>query len=117
MKVYGHRKYSGLYPENTLTMKYINYRELYPKWDYPFMRDNLASSRYPHQDFIINYLLGGEVVLTQFSRNRDVFSGALIDVEIAILTDGDYYWSNQLAYYVDKYNLKLPEAFVKHILK
>lgn len=113
MKVYGHREYSGLYPENILIMKYINYRELYPKWDYPFMRDNLASSRYPH----LNYLLGGKVVLTQLSRNRDVFSGDLIDGEIAILTDGDYYWFNQLAYYVDKYNLKLPEAFVKHILK
>lgn len=98
-------------------MKYINYQELNPKGNYPMMKDNLSKERYPNQDAIVHFLRNGEVVLSQLSRNKDVFDGSLIETEVLTLTDGVFYWSNLLAHYVDKYNLKLPEDFEKHILK
>ena len=32
------------------------------------------------------------------------------------MNDGIYSWSNDLAYYVEKYNLRLPADFVNHVL-
>lgn len=98
-------------------MKYINYQELNPKGNYPLMKDSLAKNKYPNQEAIVRFLRKGEVVLAQLSRNKDVFDGSVIESEVLTLTDGEYFWCNQLAHYVDKYNLRLPEEFEKHILK
>ena len=39
------------------------------------------------------------------------------DVENHVLGDTEYVWSDELIYYVEKYNAKLPNEFVNHILK
>lgn len=31
-------------------------------------------------------------------------------------TDGKYYWFSETIYYFEKYNLQLPDAFLKDIL-
>lgn len=97
-------------------MTYINYKELNPNGDYPFMRDSVSEASYSHKELIIAYLRKGTIVLAQLSRNIDVFTGELIGTEASVMTDGRHYWSNQLAYYVDKYNLRLPAEFEKFIL-
>ena len=37
--------------------------------------------------------------------------------ENRVLGDNEYVWSDELIYYVEKYNAKLPNEFVNHILK
>jgi len=54
--------------------------------------------------------------MAQLSRNRDIFTGERIPHEVLVMSDGDYYWPNYLAWYVEKYNLRMPEEFEKYIL-
>ena len=97
-------------------MTYINYKELNPHRELPLMRENMTEDGYPHQKLISDYLRKGTIVLAQLSRNKDIFTGELIDTEVLVMTDGEHYWCNQLAYYVDKYNLRLPREFEEFIL-
>ena len=48
---------------------------------------------------------------------RDIFTGDTISYENRVLGDNEYVWSDELIYYVEKYNAKLPNEFVNHILK
>ena len=96
--------------------KYIGYEELEAGHNYPRLRDNLAALPYPHKDKIIHYLLDGEIEAAKVSRDRDIFTGKLIPTEVLIMSDGTFLWCNVLAYYIDKYNLRLPKDFEEHIL-
>lgn len=80
------------------------------------MTDSMEKERYAEQDKIVRFLETGEVVLAQLSRNRDVFDNSVIPTEVLVLTDGKYMWCNHLAYYVDKYNVRLPKDIENHIL-
>ena len=97
-------------------MAYINFSELKPNKGYPLMTDSMETKRYEGQDTIVKFLQRGELVLAQFSRNRDVFDNSVIPAEVLVLADGKYMWCNHLAHYVDKYNVRLPRDFEKHIL-
>ena len=48
---------------------------------------------------------------------HDIFTGDTISYENCVLGDNKYIWSNELIYYVEKYNAELPDEFIKHILK
>ena len=48
---------------------------------------------------------------------KDVFTGDQISNEMIGMNDGEYTWFNTLAYYVEKYNLRLPKEFEDKILK
>lgn len=47
---------------------------------------------------------------------KDVITGESIKMECLGMNDGEYTWFNILAYYVKKYNLRLPEEFERKIL-
>ena len=96
---------------------YIGYEELAPGHDFPLMKDCMEKKPYPHKEAIIKYLRNGTVEFARLSRAKDVFSGEYIPFEILGMTDGKYFWSNILAWYVDKYNVRLPKEFEAHILK
>lgn len=83
---------------------------------FPSMREHFQSKKYENQDKIATYLKTGTPVMTQTSYARDVFTGALLGYEKVFYNDGVYAWSNDLAYYVEKYNLKLSDDFMKHAL-
>ena len=51
------------------------------------------------------------------SNISDIFTGDTISYENRVLGDNEYVWSDELIYYVEKYNAKLPNEFVNHILK
>lgn len=46
----------------------------------------------------------------------DFFTGEVVMFPDHGRSDGVYRWGESLAYYVDKYNLKLPDDFVSHVL-
>ena len=96
---------------------YIGYEELESGRGFPLMKDFMEKEPYPSKDAIIQYLRNGDMVLARVSRIKDVFSGEYIPFEVLIMTDGKYFWSNILAWYVDKYNVRLPKEFEAHILK
>ena len=98
-------------------MKILNqYEEFGQGMGFPSMREFFQSDKYENQDKIARYLRTGTPVMVQTSMARDVFTGAPLGIEKVFVNDGVYGWSTDLAYYVEKYNLKLPDAFMKHAL-
>ena len=97
-------------------MELISFAELEPGLDLPKLADSIESGPYPHKEEIIHFLLNGNIEFVRVSRVRDVFTGEYIPTEVRVMQDGDYCWSNVLAWYVDKYNVRLPREFEEHIL-
>ena len=97
-------------------MIFIGFEELEPGHNYPKLKESMESEAYPHKEEIIQYLLNGNVEFVRVSRAKDVFTGEYRPREVRVMRDGDYYWPNLLAWYVDKYNVRLPREFEEHIL-
>ena len=97
-------------------MKIINYKELAPKREHPSIQQYLEKEQYPNQDKIVHFLKNGKIEFAQMSRSRDIFTGERIPMEVLGMSDGDYFWPNILAWYVEKYNLRMPEEFERYIL-
>lgn len=103
---------------------YVNFAELYHSpsggvaKDYPAMSDNLSDSPVPHKEVIVRYLKrGGRQGGMTPCWITDVFTGEMVrGVSDNGREDDEYCWSEQLAYYVERYDLMLPEDFVAHIL-
>lgn len=104
---------------------YVNYAEILGSSysvrakDYPAMSDNLSDSPVPNKDVIVDYLRhGGEQGSMTPCWITDVFTGEMVrGVSDNGREDDEYCWSEQLAYYVEKYDLLLPDDFVEHILR
>lgn len=99
-------------------MIYIGkYRELSPnKKDYPYMKDSFEKEPYKNQGKIVWYLKHGAENMVRAKKEKDFFTGEIIPMEPIGMSDGEYAWWNFLAYYVEHYNLRLPDDFEKKIL-
>ena len=80
------------------------------------MKDHFEEKPYTGQDKIIRYLKNGTEDMVSMRIPKDVFTNKVIQGGMIGLNDGKYSWWNTLAYYVENYNLRLPEEFEKHIL-
>ena len=79
--------------------------------------DNVgATIAIPQKDIIIAYLRNGAVEAAAAGRAKDVLTGERIPGEWVTLTDGIYEWDTSLIYHFDKYNIRLPDEFIRHIL-
>ena len=97
-------------------MIFITFREFCKDNEDPSIHDYMEKSPYPNQEKIANFLRNGKVEIARMSRDRDIFSGERIPYEAGVMSDGDYFWPNILAWYVEKYNLRMPEEFEQYIL-
>lgn len=81
------------------------------------MKDYFSEVEPKHKSAIISYLIdGGEPLITSTGLTKDVFTGESTGCPNWLMTDGVYEWRADYAYYVDRYNLVLPEDFVEHII-
>ena len=93
-----------------------SYDEITPNKGYPLMKNSMNDKKYPSQDLIVSYLKRGKMVMAAAGVSKpDVFTGDAINVENGIQSDDMYAWSTDLPYYVEKYNVKLPDDFEQHI--
>lgn len=83
--------------------------------EYPAFRS--TASEIPNKEQVLRYMKGGKVIAAAPGRLRDAFTNAVIPGEMLAYSDGEYYWGAEVIYYFEKYNLELPEAFVRHILQ
>lgn len=93
------------------------YDEFAPGMGFPSIREYLQNKPYKSQEAILQYLMSGNIHMVTASRFNDVITGELTDRELVYMDDGKYSWSSKLPYYVEKYNLKLPEDFERYVLK
>lgn len=92
------------------------YNELSPNKGYPSMKDHFENDQYYGKAEILEYLLNGRIHMVTASHITDVFTGETIGKELVYMDDGEFSWSSKIPYYVDKYNLRLPEEFENHVL-
>ncbi len=98
-------------------MIYIGkYKELCKNPEYPSIKDFFEKNPYPGKDKVVFYLKHGNIDLARMERARDVITGELINMEMLGMNDGEFTWFNTLAYYVEKYNLRLPREFENKIV-
>lgn len=103
--------------------KYIGYAEFvvdFPECDgmFPKMTDNFSDEPIPHKREIISYLRGCNVGAMCMSWMTDIFTGERVKgIYDDHHHDDVYSWGESLAYYVEKYDLMLPEDFLQHIYR
>ena len=81
------------------------------------LKDSCEKGKYANQEKIAEYLKnGGKNIMISTSYHKDVFTFENTGMSEICKEDGTYSWFNILAYYVEKYNLRLPTDFEEHIL-
>jgi hypothetical protein len=79
------------------------------------MKDHLSKEAQVDGDKIASYLRDGIIMGAFMQYLYDVFDDKKLSAPDIYYTDGFWYWSGDLAYYVEKYNLMLPESFLEHM--
>jgi hypothetical protein len=69
----------------------------------------------PHEEQLINYLLKAPVWMVSAGVAKDILTGGTAIGPLNVRTDGVWAWTDDVAYYVRKYHLSLPEEFLRHI--
>jgi hypothetical protein len=90
----------------------------------PSMHDFLADHPLPHQEQVLDYLRSGLILgvtmgadLTDW-LDRSRKANPLIDGHpeggTTEMTDGVWFWYAGLIYFIERYNLRVPDEFVEH---
>lgn len=69
-----------------------------------------------NKDKVLEYMKHATVIAAAPGRVRDIFTNKPVPGEMLAYSDGSYYWGSEAIYYFDRYNLKLPEEFINHIV-
>lgn len=86
--------------------------------DAPSMQDFFEENPYPGKEKIVNFLqTQGQVGAVAVKMPVDLFTGKRIPGELFFKKYDRFSWSSDLAYYVEKYNLRLPEEFEEMVLQ
>lgn len=95
-----------------------NFAETMNKKELPSISDNLLKEPAEYKTRVLNYLCDEKRIKAKsFSYANDVFTGETIPQTLTCSDDGVYVWRSDFPYYVDKYNLKVPDDFIAHIDK
>ena len=70
----------------------------------------------PHQEAIAAYLEAGQLFIATPAPTHDVLDRKKLIGPPHYLTDGEFVWPGDAAHYVRTYNVRLPTAFVEHIM-
>ena len=83
---------------------------------YPSIRSLMSDTPHPMKSKIIHYLSSAKVVAAAAGPMKDVLTGEYTGKELLVQSDGKYRWRSDTQYYVDKYNMRLPDDFIRHAL-
>lgn len=70
----------------------------------------------PSKEKVLKYLRNSKVIAAAPGIMKDVFMEKTISGEMLAYSDGEYYWGSEAIYYFEKYDLKLPDAFIDKII-
>jgi hypothetical protein len=82
----------------------------------PSLTEARAPAPAPQQDKLAAYLAAGHVYIATPGMAKDVIDRKTVIGPPNYLTDGEYVWPGDAAYYVRTYNARLPTAFVEHVV-
>lgn len=72
-------------------------------------------SKYESQEEVLNFMKNSGEKISCCGECTDIITGENIGSRVT-KKSGDFVWSSDLAYYVEKYNYKPPQEFINHIL-
>lgn len=80
----------------------------------PSMADAVEQLAEDVRATVERYIRNGLMVAAVPGSSPDVLDGEIHLVSPSLLTDGTYLWREDLAHYVNKYGIALPEPFISH---
>lgn len=89
--------------------------EVYKDAKYPSIRD-LINKPIKDKARIINYMKKCKVGAIAPAIITDIIDKETIIPELYMMNDGIYTWRSDVIYYVEKYDMELPEDFIQHVL-
>ena len=82
------------------------------------LRDFVRPHCHPQAVDIVAYLRGGKLTWASNGSVHDVLADRWTPVGGTpgyLRTDGTWVWPDELAYYIEKYHVELPDEFVRHM--
>ena len=70
----------------------------------------------PQKDKVLQYMKNAKVAAAAPGIARDILTNDYISGSLKVYSDGEYAWRSDVIYYVEKYDMGLPEEFIDHIL-
>ena len=90
-------------------------REVYEDDKYPSIKE-LINKPIKEKEEVIEYMRKSKVIAQASAVGKDLINPNNKTLELSLMTDGDYEWRSDIIYYVEKYDMELPEDFINHIL-
>jgi hypothetical protein len=94
------------------------YRELDPKSSFATgsIHDAVGEQARADEDRVVEYLESGYGIIDYTESGLDVLGSGAMNVGCSsVISDGEWIWRQDLAFYVRRYHLALPEEFLDHV--
>lgn len=82
---------------------------------YPSIKE-LINKPIKEKEKIIRYMKKCNIIAVAPAIVRDILNPNNKIAELCLMSDGKYEWRSDVIYYVEKYDMELPEEFIKHVL-
>ena len=92
------------------------YAEKTSKRPAPSVKELIQENAHENKDVILAYLKSFEPIAYAPGVMRDAINGNRIPGAMFCASDGEYEWQTEEIYYFEKYNIKLNEDFIAHVL-
>lgn len=92
------------------------FRENYKDDKYPSIMDFIKDTEPSKKDEIIKYFDKSTISSVSTSYVYDEIGKVQTSIPLVMKTDGEYAWRSDLEYYYNKYNIGLPQEFIKKVI-
>lgn len=90
-------------------------REIYKDNKYPSIKE-LINKPIKEKNKVLRYMKKCNIDAVAPAALRDVINPENRIHELYCMSDGIYGWRSDVIYYVEKYDMALPEEFIQHVL-
>ena len=91
-------------------------REIYKDDKYPSIKE-LINRPIREKKKVIEYMKKCKIMAVAPAIVTDLVNPEIKFTELFLMSDGKYEWRSDVIYYVEKYDMELPEEFVQHVLQ
>lgn len=81
----------------------------------PSLNESASKEPRPDEAKIVSYLRSGNLLVACPGVGQDALEKGKLSGPLHIYTDGKWAWPGDLAYYVTKYHVSLPEEFIQQM--
>ncbi len=81
-----------------------------------FFREKQSGCTAVQKERLLSYMKKGRVFCASPSIKKDCVTGNDLPVFDYYMTDGQYMWSSETLYYLEKYNFDVSQDFKKYVL-